>query len=196
MNLPTASHYRARYYDPQAGRLLSEDPLRFGTRSRVGFVDFYPYVGNNPVKRKDPSGLWQVEIGGGGGLGVLVTFGKNSGQWNLGFYWGAGAGLFGSYDPTDSGCHSPGFVGGPRAEGLVGLGDYVSASSEVDINGEGFERHVSVNVNLPDLPGPSLTWDPDKPNEPPHGVLAGGVGGFGGIGGTSYSAAPCGCGAK
>jgi len=45
-------YYRARYYDPTAGRFLSEDPLRV----RAG-VNFYRYVRNNVVNRRDPSGL-------------------------------------------------------------------------------------------------------------------------------------------
>ncbi len=44
--------YRARYYDPAAGRFLSEDPIRFS-----GGIDFYAYVGNNPVYWVDPLGL-------------------------------------------------------------------------------------------------------------------------------------------
>lgn len=43
--------YRARYYDPQIGRFLGEDPIRpFVQRTR------YTYVRNNPVNRVDPSG--------------------------------------------------------------------------------------------------------------------------------------------
>jgi RHS repeat-associated protein len=49
---PQASYYRARYYDPQRGRFLNEDPIRF-----AGSVNFYSYVSNNPVVRIDPSGL-------------------------------------------------------------------------------------------------------------------------------------------
>ena len=45
-------YYRARYYDPQSGRFLSEDPIRFR-----GGVDFYPYVGGNPLNALDPSGM-------------------------------------------------------------------------------------------------------------------------------------------
>ena len=45
-------YYRARYYDPQDGRFLSEDPLGFA----AGDVNFYVYVGNNPVNYNDPSG--------------------------------------------------------------------------------------------------------------------------------------------
>jgi RHS repeat-associated protein len=45
--------YRARYYDPTAGRFLSGDPLRFSG----GDVNFYAYVRNNPINLIDPFGL-------------------------------------------------------------------------------------------------------------------------------------------
>jgi RHS repeat-associated protein len=48
-----ASYYRARYYDPQSGRFLSEDPLRFF----AGDSDFYSYVAQNPLNLVDPRGL-------------------------------------------------------------------------------------------------------------------------------------------
>jgi len=44
-------YYRARYYDPQGGRFVGEDPIGF----RAG-VDFYSYVMNNPVNFVDPTG--------------------------------------------------------------------------------------------------------------------------------------------
>src|SRR6266567_1326722 len=46
------SYYRARYYDPNPGRFLREDPIRF-----EGGVNFYPYVKNSPVQYSDPFGL-------------------------------------------------------------------------------------------------------------------------------------------
>lgn len=45
-------YYRARYYDPQIGRFISDDPLRFG----AGY-NFYTYTENSPVNATDPSGL-------------------------------------------------------------------------------------------------------------------------------------------
>jgi RHS repeat-associated protein len=42
-------YYRARYYDPVAGRFLSEDPARFSAG-----VNFYAYVQNNPLDFTDP----------------------------------------------------------------------------------------------------------------------------------------------
>jgi len=44
-------YYRARYYDPNVGRFLSEDPLQF-----VAGINFYPYALNAPVNLRDPSG--------------------------------------------------------------------------------------------------------------------------------------------
>ena len=44
--------YRARYYDQSVGRFNSEAPIRF-----KGGIDFYRYVGNNPITRTDPDGM-------------------------------------------------------------------------------------------------------------------------------------------
>jgi len=43
-------YYRARYYDPQAGRFLSEDPLSF----ELGATNFYNYASNAPLNYADP----------------------------------------------------------------------------------------------------------------------------------------------
>jgi len=48
---------RARYYDPSAGRFISEDPIQF-----KGGNNFYTYVGNGPTGAFDPSGLCKVQI--------------------------------------------------------------------------------------------------------------------------------------
>ncbi len=41
---------RARYYDPETGRFLGQDPL--------SAVNLYAYVGNNPTNLIDPYGLF------------------------------------------------------------------------------------------------------------------------------------------
>jgi RHS repeat-associated protein len=44
-------YMRARYYDPQLGRFLSEDPIGIS-----GGINLYAYAGNDPVNHYDPSG--------------------------------------------------------------------------------------------------------------------------------------------
>jgi len=48
-------YYRARFYDPQLGRFMSEDPIGFS-----GEINLYPYVANNPANATDPSGRQTV----------------------------------------------------------------------------------------------------------------------------------------
>ena len=47
---------RARWYDPQTGRWLSQDPIGFA----AGDENLYRYVGNGPTNATDPSGLQGV----------------------------------------------------------------------------------------------------------------------------------------
>src|SRR5258708_33484009 len=46
-------YYRARFYDPQLGSFISEDPLGFEAED----VNLYAYVGNDPPTYTDASGL-------------------------------------------------------------------------------------------------------------------------------------------
>lgn len=68
---------RARYYDPNAGRFISEDPIAF-----EGGINFYEYAYNSPTNLRDPSGrsaaaTWPLAEGLGGvicvGSGVCET---------------------------------------------------------------------------------------------------------------------------
>jgi RHS repeat-associated protein len=45
-------YYRARYYNPGAGRFASQDPMGFA----AGDTDVYRYVANGPTERTDPTG--------------------------------------------------------------------------------------------------------------------------------------------
>ena len=62
---------RARYYDPQLARFLSEDPI-----GQSGGVNQYAYAGNNPIGGADPSGeqcdYWNP---GGGDNGQTMDYG-------------------------------------------------------------------------------------------------------------------------
>ncbi len=46
------NYYRARYYNPQTGRFISEDPIGFR-----GGINKYAYVGNDPIDFNDPFGM-------------------------------------------------------------------------------------------------------------------------------------------
>jgi RHS repeat-associated protein len=97
--------YRA--YDPDLGRWISRDPI-----AEQGGINLYRYIENNPVEIVDPLGLWQITVGGGAGLGFLISFGNNggsnlfNGQWNIQGNVGLGGGLFGELDTGDS-PHAP-----------------------------------------------------------------------------------------
>jgi RHS repeat-associated protein len=50
-------YYRARYYSPELQRFISEDPIRLAG----GDVNYYAYVGNNPVNYTDPEGTNPIQ---------------------------------------------------------------------------------------------------------------------------------------
>jgi RHS repeat-associated protein len=50
-------YYRARWYDPQVGRFISEDPSGLS-----GGYNWYSYVGNRPISRSDPTGLYNEDV--------------------------------------------------------------------------------------------------------------------------------------
>ena len=64
------SYYRARYYDVQGGRFLSEDPQAFG-----GGINFYAYTHSSPINLVDPFGLQD-----------------NASPWQVGWEWLSGTG--------------------------------------------------------------------------------------------------------
>lgn len=83
-------YYRARFYDPQVGRFISEDPIRF----QGGDINLYAYVKNRPLSNIDPSGTeiltarqYEIPI-----LLPRPTRGCSQGGWGplgaLGDFWG------------------------------------------------------------------------------------------------------------
>jgi RHS repeat-associated protein len=50
-------YYRARYYNPELQRFISEDPIGL-----LGGINKFVYVGNNAINSKDPFGLWEFCI--------------------------------------------------------------------------------------------------------------------------------------
>ena len=98
---------RARFYSSSLGRFLSQDPMNL----KGGDSNLYRYSMNKATSWTDPIGLWQFTLGGGDGLGGIITFGNNGGQANFGIYAGGGEGVFWALDPKDTGPHSVGLLG-------------------------------------------------------------------------------------
>jgi RHS repeat-associated protein len=61
--------YRARWYDPRAGRFLSEDPIGFA----AGDVNLNRYVGNGATLWVDPSGMENQAPSGGLAVNPVQT---------------------------------------------------------------------------------------------------------------------------
>jgi len=71
-------YYRARYYDQNLGRFLSEDPVRYS-----GGIDVYAYARNNPTTFNDPYG-W--EPNGQGSCGGTTNCDKYKKFWRYDLY--------------------------------------------------------------------------------------------------------------
>ncbi len=72
---------RNRWYDPETGRFVNEDPAGF-----AGGINLYAFAGNDPVNGSDPSGLspescyWvPADNTHSGGIGILIIYGN--GYW-------------------------------------------------------------------------------------------------------------------
>jgi RHS repeat-associated protein len=104
---------RARYYNPQLQRFISEDPIQFGS----GDTNLYAYVGNDPTSLTDPNGncpLCVVVIAAAGGVYGAVDQGVTA--------YSQGKSLNTIIDYTESG-----FVGGAAA---ATVGTIVGAGTE------------------------------------------------------------------
>jgi RHS repeat-associated protein len=93
-------YYRARYYDPNMGRFVSEDPIQF-----LSAPNFYPYVGGSPTGATDPSGLCLVQmkysavkfLGMTVGYHAFIVVSNNTGGPAAPLFYRAGPGSGGSW---------------------------------------------------------------------------------------------------
>ncbi len=120
-------YLRNRWYDPQTGRFLTQDPIGL-----AGGVNLYAYAGNNPMSFADPFGLFEctwwdrsdcpvikIKVGVGlmpiglkakGGIGALEGSFGPKGAWE-------GEATFGTGRPRFSGRLVSGIEGTLRAKG-------------------------------------------------------------------------------
>ncbi len=79
-------YFGARYLNPRTSRWISSDPagvdLVNPNRDGFSFIEsqnWYSYVGNNPIKYIDPTGMWTKKMGGAvdNNLGQAYVPGKN-----------------------------------------------------------------------------------------------------------------------
>ncbi|MGH7670634.1 MAG: RHS repeat-associated core domain-containing protein, partial [Gemmatimonadaceae bacterium] len=64
-------YFRNRYYDPQVGRFVSEDPAGLG-----GGINAYAFAGNDPINGRDPQGLKAIPE-----LPLVVTTASRDCDW-------------------------------------------------------------------------------------------------------------------
>ena len=74
--------YWHRWYDPQVGRMASEDPSGL----TAGDLNLYRYVGNNPWNATDPTGLCYKQLGVSG---FMAGYTSSSATGNAGIYDGS-----------------------------------------------------------------------------------------------------------
>jgi RHS repeat-associated protein len=91
--------YRARYYDPKAGRFISKDPIGFG-----GGINVFAYVLNNPINKVDPLGLYETLFG------QHYFEGADGWSWYGGWPWNGS--LWPGYSSQDNICTWPDRLGG------------------------------------------------------------------------------------
>jgi len=88
--------FGAREYEPELGRWVSKDPIRFEGRQ----TNLYVYVGDDPVNRADPSGLFDPgtwgAVASSGPVGWATAFAVAG----VGFAIYEGYGLYKDLHPT------------------------------------------------------------------------------------------------
>jgi RHS repeat-associated protein len=157
-------YYRARYYDPRAGRFISKDPIGFAAPdvNLYRYVDIvgephfetnlYRYAGNNPVNFVDPLGLWSITLERylpGFGWGGGITSGRNPGpnpnrRGFISFRLGYGRGWIVAYDPNGQ---RPGWDPCSSSDKMgLGLGIYGNAGYGLVTVNAGVSYSAGINL--------------------------------------------------
>ena len=91
-------NFRARWYDPETGRWLSNDPIGIS-----GGLNQYVFCANNPVNFIDPLGLLTIQVGLTGNVGAGTGVGGSAGA-AFSLSWSHGL-QFGYYASAEGGGH-------------------------------------------------------------------------------------------
>lgn len=129
-------YYRARYYAPDLGRFLTEDPHPGVLREPSSYNSKYSYVLNNPINGTDPEGkILPILIAGLiAGLGNAIFNSGNGQAWYVNFAVGA---LVGAGGAAAVGW-AAGFAGANVGLGMLygaGAGSVSSWAGQMIING-------------------------------------------------------------
>jgi len=148
-----------RYYWPELGRFVSEDPISDGTTS-------YAYASSSPVTRADPNGLWEAQGNAALGIGVSFGFGRDpDGRFYCRFRIGVGIGAGATFNPSG---HSP--AAGTGMSGGSFFGAYGSANASTGFWSGGSTSsggllsdafgHTAPYYSLPGAPSSTYHWPP------------------------------------
>ena len=159
---PNGLYYmRARYYDPNVGRFISEDPIGFAG----GDVNLFGYVRNNPVMGIDPYGLFgwadmpmppQSMVDFSAGVGSVLSFGLTD---VINDATGAS-----SVVNKCSGWHTLGTVTGiVLATAIGGAGGAEAAEANAGIQGFEFSHWMPVRMG-----GPRSIWNGNYVSQEMH----------------------------
>ena len=132
--------YRARYFDAQLKRFVSQDLIGLS-----GGINQYSYVGGNPVSYVDPDGLASITVGVFPGFGGQITVGQNpngSGFMSLQFGVGIGGGF--SFDAAGK---QPGYRDCQCGSWTFGYGLYGEAGVHAGPAKLALNANVGTNTN-------------------------------------------------
>ena len=118
--------YRARFYDPKAGRFKTKDPIGFAG----GDVNLYAYVANNPINWTDPLGLCKCD-------GGIWDIGAGNSSLSL------GAGGYGSWGFVTYTCRSNPKTICKGKKFCVGGGLYAGVGFGWSLTGEVYGQNTS-----------------------------------------------------